>query len=132
MRILSLLFALIVSLVSWALVLVLSDGVAPLGKVGHAEGWVFFAPIAIFALPLATLAFVRGHVLAASWLFALAPWLGFANFALSAAKALRTAPTGHAAAAGPSTNALLWGALLAVVLVLLALGKRLSPSAATR
>lgn len=64
MRILSLLFALVVGLVNWALVLVFSDGVAPLGKMGQAEGWVFFAPIAIFAL--------------------------------SAAKAVRAAPTGHA------------------------------------
>lgn len=127
MRIFSFVLAFVVGILCWALVLALSGGVAPLGKVGQAEGLVFFTPIAVFAIPLAALALFRGHALASSWLLALAPLLGFANFALSASDLVRAAQTGVAAAPVPKTFALLWGALLAVVVLLLALGRKLAP-----
>ena len=132
MRIFSFVLAFIVGLVCWALVLVLSGGVAPLGNVGQTEGLIFFTPIALFALPLAVLAFVRGHVLASSWLFALAPLLGFANFALSVSASTRAGNVPGAGAGGPRTFALLWCAMLAVVLLLRAIGRRLAPRAAGR
>lgn len=108
MRIFSFVLALIVGVVCWALVLVVSGGVAPLGKTGQAEGLVFFTPIALFALPLAILALVRGHALTSSWLLALAPLLGFANFALSVSAAVRTSSPVAGVAPEPRTFAALW------------------------
>lgn len=132
MRIFSFVLAFIFGLVCWALVLVFAGGVAPLGKVGQTEGLIFFTPIALFALPLAVLVFVRGHVLASSWLFALAPLLGFANFALSVSASIHTGNLPGAGAEGPKTFALLWCAMLVVVLLLREVGRRLAPPAAGR
>lgn len=129
MRIFSYVLALVVGLACWALVLVFSGGVAPLGQVGQTEGLVFFTPIGLFALPLAVLAFVRGHALTSAWLFSLAPLLGFANFALSVSASVRSSRPGGAAVARPETFALLWCAMLAMVLVLLVVGRMLAPGA---
>jgi hypothetical protein len=83
MRVLGFLGALAVGLVLWGLTLALSDGVAPLGKTGRNEATVFFMPIIVFALPLATIAFTREYVLSATWILAAAPGLGFLNFAFA-------------------------------------------------
>jgi hypothetical protein len=130
MRIFSFVLSLIVGLVCWALVLALSDGVAPLGKASQTEGLVFFTPIALFTLPLAILAFVRGQTLASAWLFALAPLFGLANFALSVSAAVHASPAAGVVAE-PKTFAVLWCLMLAVALVLLALGRKPAPSAAS-
>lgn len=52
MRTLGFVLALVLGFMCWAIVLALSGGVAPLGKVGAYEALMFFAPIVIFALSM--------------------------------------------------------------------------------
>ena len=52
MRTLGFVLALVPGFMCWAIVLALSGGVAPLGKVGAYEALMFFAPIVIFALSM--------------------------------------------------------------------------------
>lgn len=125
MRTLGFILATLVGLMCWGLALALSGGVAPLGKVGAGEGLPFFTPVVLFALPLAVLAFVRGRALTGVWIAALAPILGFGNFALSVSFALAdgTAPTAQARPL-PSF-ALVWCLLTAVALAAAIWGPRL-------
>ena len=84
MRFLGFLGALLIGFVLWGLSLALSGGAAPLGKTGNNEGIVFFIPIVAFAIPLAAIAFMREHGLTGTWILAIAPALGFLNFAIAA------------------------------------------------
>ena len=124
MRTLGFILAILVGLVCWALTLVLSDGVAPLGNVGSAEAITFFTPIVLFALPLAVLAIARGHSLAGLWIVATAPVLAAVNFALNLWLIARSPSTSGPAGEKLSTFALVWCVLLLVVLAVAAVGKR--------
>jgi hypothetical protein len=130
MRTLGFVLALVLGFMCWAIVLALSGGVAPLGKVGAYEALRFFAPIAIFAAPLAVFVLVRGHSLTAIWIAALAPILGFGNFALSMSVALANPNPPDTTTNRPPTFALAWALLLVCVLAALAVSRRLRHPAA--
>jgi hypothetical protein len=124
MRTLGFILATVIGLMVWGLALALSGGVAPLGKVGEAEGLPFFTPIALFATPLAVLAFVRGHALTGAWIAALAPILGFTNFALSVSFALAEGGAPTAQTRPLPSFALVWCLLLAIALAAAVWGPR--------
>lgn len=115
----------------WGISLALGGGVAPLGKTGPTEGALFFVPIVAFAVPLAVVAFVRGHALTGSWVIAVAPIFGFLNFALAvSAKMAQSSPLAvHLSE--PSTLLLVWLLLLGLALGALALFSRASPRTPT-
>lgn len=85
MRALGFLVAFAVGFVLWGVALALSGGVAPLGKTGNSEVVVFFIPVVAFAFPIAMVAFTREYMLSGTWVLALAPGLGFLNFAYASA-----------------------------------------------
>lgn len=130
MRTLGFILATLVGLMGWGLALALSGGVAPLGQVGAGEGLPFFTPVVLFALPLAALAFLRGRALAGTWIAALAPILGFGNFALSVSFALADGSAPTAQPRPLPSFALVWCLLLAVALAAAVWGPRLVPAAA--
>lgn len=117
MRTIGFILALAVGFACWGLTLALSGGVAPLGRVGPAEGIAFFTPIALFALPLAVLAFARGHALTGTWIGAIAPLLGVANFAFALSTIVSGPRPEGAVDLPPPTFALAWCGALAVALV---------------
>ena len=125
MRTLGFILATLVGFMCWGLAVALSGGVAPLGKVGAGEGLPFFTPIALFATPLAVLAFVRGHALTGVWIGALAPILGFTNIALSVSFAMADGSAPAAQTRALPTFALVWCLLLAVALAAAVWGPRL-------
>ncbi len=124
MRSLSFILATLVGIACWAITAAFSGGVAPLGDVGPTEGLVFFTPIALFALPLAVIAFVRGRSLAGLWICALAPILGAANFAASMSQFIRDRPSGGAVTEELSTYAMVWCVLLLLVLAVSVIRRR--------
>jgi len=132
LRILGYLLALLVGFALWGISLALGGGVAPLGKTGSTEGALFFIPIVAFAVPLAVVAFVRGHALVGSWVIAVAPVFGFLNFAIAvSAKMAQSSPL--AVRLGePSTLLLFWLLLLVLALGAAALVGRVSPRPSTR
>jgi hypothetical protein len=116
MRIFGFVMASVAAFAFWGLLLVLSGGVAPLGRAGAGEGATVFAPIVLFVLPLAVLAMANGHVLAGTWSLALAPLLGAANFALAVSSRLAQPAVPAVVDPPPPTFALVWLGLLALVL----------------
>jgi hypothetical protein len=125
MRTLGFILATAIGFVCWSLAVVLSGGVAPLGKAGTTEGVPFFTPIVLFATPLAVLAFVRGRALTGTWIGALAPILGFTNFALSMSFAFSDGSAPTAQDRPLPSFALAWCLLLAVTLAAVTWGPRL-------
>jgi hypothetical protein len=93
---------------------------------------LFFIPIVAFAVPLAVVAFVRGHALAGSWVLAVAPVFGFLNFALAvSAKTAQSSPLA-VRLSEPSMLLLVWLLLLGLALGALVLFGRVSPRTSTR
>ena len=92
MRILGFVLAAAAGFVCWAITLALSDGIAPLGRVDAGVGACFFTPIIFFALPLGVLAAVKGRMLTAAWIGALAPLLGALNFGLAMSSHVGASP----------------------------------------
>jgi len=127
LRVLGFLLALLVGFAFWGLSLALGGGVAPLGNAGATEVALFFMPIVAFAAPLAALAFVRGHALTGTWLLAVAPVLGFLNFALAVSARIAEPSPLAARLSEPSTLWLVWLFLLALALGVLVLFSRLQP-----
>lgn len=125
MRALSLCLALLVGFICWGLASALSGGVAPLGKVGATESAIFFTPIALFALPLSVVAFVRSSPLIGVWIVAVAPALGFLNFAIAVSSRISSSDRTADAAIGPVTFWPVWLALIALALGLVALDVRM-------
>lgn len=82
-RILLILPALIIGFILWSVTLLLSGGVAPLGKTGPMELLIFGAPIAGTIVPLGLQHIEKGAVATAAWMFALAPLAGALNFLLA-------------------------------------------------
>ncbi len=117
MKFVSAVFALIAGFVCWGLVLALSGGVSPLGKVGQPEAVLFYSPIVLFALPLATIALVRASPLLGVWILALAPVLGFWNFGFIVSSNLKGSSKSVDYASQAQTAALVWLALFLVILL---------------
>lgn len=132
MRVLGYLLALLVGFALWGISVALGGGVAPLGKTGPTEGALFFIPIVAFAVPLAVVAFVRGHALAGSWILAIAPVFGFLNFALAVSATVTQSSPFAVRLSEPSTLLLVWFLFLGLALGALGLFGRVSSRTATR
>lgn len=132
MRVLGYLLALLVGFALWGITVALGGGVSPLGKTGPTEGTLFVMPIVAFAVPLAVVAFVRGHALAGSWILAIAPVFGFLNVALAVSTKISETSTFAVRLSEPSTLLLVWFLILGLVLGALEIFGRASSRAATR
>lgn len=132
MRVLSYLLALLVGFALWGISAALGGGVAPLGKTGPAEGVLFFIPIVAFALPLAAIAFVRGHALTGSWVLAVAPVFGLLNFALAVSAKMAPSSSLALRLSEPSMLLFVWLLLLGLALGALMLFGRVPPHSPTR
>jgi hypothetical protein len=124
MRILGFILAIFIGFVSWGLTLALSGGAAPLGRTGPTEGLIFFVPVLLFAGPVAVLAFLRGNSLTGTWLVAVAPILGAANFSMSMSAVIRPGGPGGPSGEPPPTFALAWCVLLLFALAVFAIRQR--------